>query len=128
MRHSRSSRVGNQITLENAERVKAKIVAEAANGPTTPEADEILAKRGSFNSRYSDERRRCKLSYFEWVQNIMNYYWTADEINTRLEMKMVEAFERIYQMSQEYGVEMRMAAYMYSIARLAEAIQARGWA
>ena len=58
----------------------------------------------------------------------MNYYWTAEEINTRLEQKMVEAFDRIYQMSQEYGVGMRMAAYMYSIARLAEAIKVRGWA
>ncbi|HBR33799.1 MAG TPA: glutamate dehydrogenase, partial [Firmicutes bacterium] len=68
------------------------------------------------------------VSYFEWVQNFMNFYWTAEEVNSRLEQKMVEAFACIYQMSQDYGVEMRMAAYMVSIARLAEAIRVRGWA
>lgn len=119
----------NQITRENADRVKAKIVAEAANGPTTPEADEILAQKGVVvTPDILTNAGGVTVSYFEWVQNLMNYYWTEEEINTRLEQKMVEAFDRVYQMSQDYKVEMRMAAYMYSIARLAEAIKVRGWA
>ena len=68
------------------------------------------------------------VSYFEWVQNIMNYYWSADEVNSRLEQKMVEAFDCIYQMSQDHKVNMRVAAYMYSLSRVAEAIKMRGWA
>jgi len=119
----------NQITPANAGGIKAKILAEAANGPTTPEADEILAQKGIFlTPDILTNAGGVTVSYFEWVQNFMHYYWTADEVNTRLEQKMVEAFASIYQMSREYKVGMRMAAYMFSLSRLAEAIKVRGWA
>ncbi len=119
----------NQITKENAGQIKAKLVAEAANGPTTPEADEILSKNGiMLTPDILTNAGGVTVSYFEWVQNFMNYYWTEEEVNSRLEQKMVEAFERIYQMSQDYQVNMRVAAYMASISRVAEAIKVRGWA
>ena len=97
----------NQITLENADRVKAKIVAEARGPP--PEADEILAKRASFNPDILMNGRRNRL-YFEWVQNTMNYYWTAEEVNTRLEQKMVEA---LIDLSDEPGYGLRCGCGLY---------------
>lgn len=119
----------NQITKENAGQIKAKLVAEAANGPTTPEADEILSKKGiMLTPDILTNAGGVTVSYFEWVQNFMNYYWTEEEVNSRLEQKMVEAFDYIYQMSQDYKVNMRVAAYMASISRVAEAIKVRGWA
>jgi glutamate dehydrogenase len=119
----------NQITKENAGQIKAKLVAEAANGPTTPEADEILSKKGiMLTPDILTNAGGVTVSYFEWVQNFMNYYWTEEEVNSKLEQKMVEAFDYIYQMSQDYKVNMRVAAYMASISRVAEAIKVRGWA
>ncbi|HBT16260.1 MAG TPA: glutamate dehydrogenase, partial [Firmicutes bacterium] len=82
----------NQITKDNVDRIKAKLVAEAANGPTTPEADEILSRKGiMLTPDILTNAGGVTVSYFEWVQNIMNYYWSADEVNSRLEQKMVEA-------------------------------------
>ncbi len=120
--------IENVITQENAGAVKAKIVAEAANGPTTPEADEILHKNG----RYLIPDFLCNaggvtVSYFEWVQNVAGYYWSLEEVHERLRTKMVDAFHAVHKMAQEKKVDNRTAAYMVSIQRVAEAMRLRGW-
>ena len=117
----------NQITLANADRVRAKIVAEGANGPTTHEADRILTERKVFvipdilcNSG------GVTVSYFEWVQNNIGFYWTEDEVNQRLEQYMVKAFQDVLRLSLEYRVNMRVAAFMLAIKRVVDVIQLRG--
>ena len=120
----------NQITDENADRIKAKVVAEAANGPTTPEADEILRKKGIIVvPDILTNAGGVTVSYFEWVQNRYGLYWTEKEVNERLEDAMVHSFENVWAMYQKHinDVTPRMAAYMVSIDRLAQAIKARGW-
>jgi glutamate dehydrogenase len=120
----------NQITKENAENIKAKVIAEAANGPTTPEADEILRKRKIVvMPDILTNAGGVTVSYFEWVQNRYGLYWTEKEVNQRLEDAMVHSFENVWAMYQKNinDVTPRMAAYMVSIDRLAQAIKARGW-
>ncbi len=119
----------NQITGENAGRVKAKIVAELANGPATPEADEILFK----NKVYVIPDFLCNaggvtVSYFEQVQNAMMYYWTAEEVHQKLDQKMTAAFHAVHKTAQEHKVHNRLGAYLVAVQRVAEAVGLRGWA
>jgi len=117
----------NQITHENAARIRARIVAEGANGPTTPDADRILSDKGVFvipdilcNSG------GVTVSYFEWVQNRMGFYWPEKEVNGRLEHAMVEAFRGVLSKAIEHKVNMRVAAFMVAIERVVKVIMLRG--
>ncbi len=118
----------NVITSENAHEVKAKIVGEAANGPTTPAADETMFENGVFViPDVLANAGGVAVSYFEWVQNNYGYYWEEDVVAQRLHKKMVDAFEGIYSYHEEFDVKMRDAAYLAAIKRIADAMQVRGW-
>ena len=120
--------IENVITGVNAAAVKATIVAEAANGPTTPEADEILRKNGKYViPDFLCNAGGVTVSYFEWVQNIGGFYWKIDEVHQRLREKMVKAFDDVHTMAQQADVDNRTAAYMVSVQRVAEAMRLRGW-
>ncbi len=116
----------NQITKNNADKIKAKYVAEVANGPTTPEADEILHERGIFlTPDILTNAGGVTVSYFEWVQNRMGYYWDVEEVNRKLELKMHKAFDEIYEIATNKNIDMRTAAYILAISRVAKAVEAR---
>jgi glutamate dehydrogenase (NAD(P)+) len=116
------------ITERNADNIRAKIIAELANGPTTPEADEILYKKGAFViPDFLCNAGGVTVSYFEWVQNTTGYYWEEDEVHVKLDKKMTKAFHSVLQVAESEGVDMRTAAYMVSIKRVAAAMIARGW-
>lgn len=120
--------IENQITKENAPNIKAKIVVEAANGPTTLEATEILTDRGILIvPDVLASAGGVTVSYFEWVQNNQGYYWSEEEIEEKLENVMVRAFENVYQMAENRKVDMRLAAYMVGVRKMAEACRFRGW-
>lgn len=120
--------IENQITLANANDIKAKIVVEAANGPTTMEATRLLTERDVLLvPDVLGNSGGVIVSYFEWVQNNQGYYWTETEVATRLEDLMVRSFEMVYMTSQARKIDMRLAAYMMGVRRMAEAVELRGW-
>ncbi|MFN3762009.1 MAG: Glu/Leu/Phe/Val family dehydrogenase [Anaerolineae bacterium] len=118
----------NQITEQNAGNIKARIVAELANGPTTPEADQILFRNGVYViPDFLCNAGGVTVSYFEQVQNAYNYYWDVETVHERLDKKMTAAFHAVHKTAQQYGVHNRMGAYIVAVSRVAEACKLRGW-
>lgn len=117
------------ITEKNAGNIKARIVAELANGPTTPEADDILFRNGVYViPDFLCNAGGVTVSYFEQVQNAYNFYWPLEEVHQRLDQKMTAAFHAVHDMAQKHKVNNRMGAYLVAVARVAEAVRLRGWA
>jgi glutamate dehydrogenase (NAD(P)+) len=117
----------NQITMENAPSIKARVIAEGANGPTTPEAHKYLYERGVFViPDILANAGGVTTSYFEWVQDRHGYFWEEDEVNQRLEAKMCEAFKDVLQTSIRYKTDLRTAAYIVAINRVATVTKMRG--
>jgi glutamate dehydrogenase len=120
--------IENQITEKNAHQIKAPIVVEAANGPTTLEATRILSERGILLvPDVLASAGGVTVSYFEWVQNNQGYYWTEEEVEAKLEKVMVKSFETVYTTAMNRKVNMRLAAYMVGVRKMAEASRFRGW-
>ena len=118
----------NAITVEVAEKVNAKLICEAANGPITPEADEVLNKRGiPVTPDILTNAGGVTVSYFEWVQNLYGYYWSEKEVEEKQEVEMVKAFNDIWALKEEYDVTIREAAYMLSVKKIADVMKLRGW-
>jgi glutamate dehydrogenase (NAD(P)+) len=116
------------ITEANVSKIKCRISCELANGPTTPEADEVLYSKNIFVlPDFLANAGGVTVSYFEQVQNTYNFYWPLEEVHKRLDEKMTKAFHGVYQMYQREKVNMRQAAYLVSVARVAEACKLRGW-
>ena len=117
----------NQITVDNADDIKAKYIFEVANGPITSDADEILTAKGIYV--FPDilvNAGGVTVSYFEWVQNRNGWYWTLEEVNQRLKVKMETEAEKTWKITQDLGVDVRTAAYIHGLERLAEAMDAKG--
>jgi glutamate dehydrogenase (NAD(P)+) len=118
----------NVITEENAPRIKAKIILELANGPTTPEADEILYKNGiHVIPDFLCNAGGVTVSYFEMVQNISRFCWSLDEVHQRLNERMTQAYRSVLETSKSFSINMRQAAYTVAVARVVEAMKLRGW-
>ena len=123
------SALENVIRKENAPRIRAKISAELANGPTTPDADPILYRNGVYViPDFLCNAGGVTVSYFEMVQNAYDYYWDLPTVHDRLDKKMTAAFRAVHEMAQKYKVHNRLAAYLVAVNRVAEAMRLRGWA
>jgi glutamate dehydrogenase (NAD(P)+) len=117
----------NAITLNNADQIKAKIVAEAANGPTTPHADEVLARRNiMLLPDILANAGGVTVSYFEWVQDLQGFFWAEGEVNAKLESVMRRAFQDVYETMRKHRTHMRTGAYVLAVGRVAEATLVRG--
>lgn len=120
--------IENQLTAQNADNIKAPIVAELANGPTTPEADSILNDKGCYIiPDFLCNAGGVTVSYFEMVQNSYQFYWDEAKVQDRLDQKMTSAFHAVHEMAQNKGVNNRMAAYLVAVDRVAQAVRLRGW-
>ncbi|MCL5437359.1 MAG: glutamate dehydrogenase, partial [Candidatus Thermoplasmatota archaeon] len=117
----------NQITEKNASKIKAKMIVEEANGPTTPKADEILFKNDvMLLPDVLANAGGVTVSYFEWVQDIQSFFWSLDEVNQKLERVMTSAYRDILPISQKENIDMRTAAYAYAVKKVVDAHTARG--
>ena len=122
------SALENVITADNADRIRARMICELANGPTTPEADRILCDKGvTLLPDFMANAGGVTVSYFEQVQNTYNYSWSIERVHTRLERRMTDAFNAVWEMARSEKVHMRLAAYLVAVERVAQAVRDRGW-